>query len=102
MPRSSVKVFSLTPQAGSTSVESLTRNSSDGVGDSKESETNPQEVDAQLDAEGQVSPDSRSCGGVTQSVPDGSALLLAGFVFFVALKRPFLRASSKFRNTSRE
>jgi len=102
VPRSSVKVFSLTPQAGSTSVESLTGNSSNGVGDSKESETNPQEVDAQLDAEGQVSPDSRSCGGVTQSVPDGSALLLAGFVFFVALKRPFLRASSKFRNTSRE
>jgi len=101
-PRSSVKVFSLTPQAGSTSVESLTRNSLGSVGNAEQSENKSQEVETKEDVDTQASSAALSCGGFTKSVPDGSGLLLVGFVFFVALKRPLLRASSKFHNRNRE
>ena len=88
MPRSEVKVFSLTPQPGSTSVESLTGNVPRDEVESEESDIVPVGGNGELDG--------RSCGRLDQSTPDGSILLLAGLLFFVGLKRPFAQARSKF------
>ena len=88
VPRSEVKVFSLTPQPGSTSVESLTGNVPRDEVQSEESNRVPVGGNGELDG--------RSCGRLDQSTPDGSILLLAGLLFFVGLKRPFAQARSKF------
>ena len=87
MPRSEVKVFSLTPQAGSTAVESLTGN----VPQDEMVLEEPISVTVKLEE----TTDGRSCGGLGQSIPDGSVLLLGSLLLFVGLKRPFSQVHGK-------
>ena len=88
MPRSEVKVFSLTPQAGSTAVESLTGN----VPQDEIVLEEPIGVTVEMEE----TTDGRSCGKLRQSAPDGSVLLLGSLLLFVGLKRPFSQVHGKF------
>ena len=88
MPRSEVKVFSLTPQAGSTAVESLAGN----VPQDEMVLEEPIGVTVEMEE----TTDGRSCGRLGQSAPDGSVLLLGSLLLFVGLKRPFSQVHGKF------
>ena len=94
MPRSEVKVFSLTPQAGSTAVESLTGN----VPQDEMVLEEPIGVTVKLEE----TTDGRSCGGLGQSIPDGSVLLLGSLLLFVGLKRPFSQVHGKLNRRNRQ
>ena len=94
MPRSEVKVFSLTPQAGSTAVESLTGN----VPQDEMVLEEPIGVTVEMEE----TTDGRSCGKLRQSAPDGSVLLLGSLLLFVGLKRPFSQVHGKFKRRNRQ
>ena len=94
MPRSEVKVFSLTPQAGSTAVESLTGN----VPQDEMVLEEPVGVTVEMEE----TTDGRSCGKLRQSAPDGSVLLLGSLLLFVGLKRPFSQVHGKFNRRNRQ
>ena len=94
MPRSEVKVFSLTPQAGSTAVESLTGN----VPQDEMVLEEPIGVTVEMEE----TTDGRSCGKLRQSTPDGSVLLLGSLLLFVGLKRPFSQVHGKFKRRNRQ